>query len=99
MESELPRTGRAGGEYHAAVSAKSLAVIDHAVDGEELLIAYEMNNQPLPMLNGFPCRLIVPGWYGTYWVKALTQIEVLDKKIRWLLDGQGVQDRADAQLR
>jgi hypothetical protein len=32
------------------------------------------------MLNGFPCRLIVPGWYGTYWVKALTQIEVLDKK-------------------
>jgi DMSO/TMAO reductase YedYZ molybdopterin-dependent catalytic subunit len=58
--------------------AKSLA-IDHASDGE-VLIAYEMNNQPLPMLNGFPCRLIVPGWYGTYWVKALTQIEVLDKK-------------------
>ena len=58
--------------------AKSLA-IDHANDGE-VLVAYEMNNQPLPMLNGFPCRLIVPGWYGTYWVKALTHIEVLDKK-------------------
>lgn len=58
--------------------AKSLS-FDHANDGE-VIVAYEMNNQPLPMLNGFPCRLIVPGWYGTYWVKALTQIEVLNKK-------------------
>lgn len=46
----------------------------------DVMVAYEMNNAPLPMLNGFPCRLIVPGWYGTYWVKALTKIEVLDKK-------------------
>src|SRR5262249_39595013 len=38
----------------------------------EILVAYEMNGQPLPLLNGFPARLIVPGWYGTYWVKALS---------------------------
>ena len=49
-----------------------------ANDGE-VMIAYEMNNQPLPMLNGFPCRLVVPGWYATYWVKALSEITVLDK--------------------
>ena len=56
---------------------KSLA-FDHANDGQ-VMVAYEMNGQPLPMLNGFPLRLIVPGWYATYWVKALTEITVLDK--------------------
>src|ERR1700728_3460927 len=50
--------------------------IDHARDGE-VMIAYAMNDQPLPMVNGFPLRLIVPGWYGTYWVKALSDITVL----------------------
>jgi hypothetical protein len=38
-----------------------------------------MNGQPLPLLNGFPLRLVVPGWYSTYWVKMLDHIEVLDK--------------------
>lgn len=33
----------------------------------------------LPLVNGFPLRLIVPGWYSTYWVKMLSDIEVLDK--------------------
>jgi len=56
---------------------KSLSV-DHARDGE-VMIAYAMNGQPLPLLNGFPLRLIVPGWYATYWVKMLDDIEVLDK--------------------
>jgi sulfite dehydrogenase len=44
---------------------------------EDILVAYEMNGKPLLMLNGFPARLIVPGWYATYWVKALSDITVL----------------------
>jgi len=52
--------------------------IDHARDGE-VMIAYLMNGQPLPLLNGFPIRVIVPGWYSTYWTKMLSDIEVLDK--------------------
>jgi DMSO/TMAO reductase YedYZ molybdopterin-dependent catalytic subunit len=56
---------------------KSLA-IDHARDGE-VMIAYAMNGEQLPLLNGFPLRLVVPGWYATYWVKMLSHIEVLDK--------------------
>lgn len=44
---------------------------------ENTLIAYEMNGQPLPHWNGFPARLIVPGWTGTYWLKHLTDITVL----------------------
>jgi DMSO/TMAO reductase YedYZ molybdopterin-dependent catalytic subunit len=55
---------------------KSLAV-DHARDGE-VMLAYLMNGEQLPLLNGFPLRLIVPGWYSTYWVKMLNDIEVLD---------------------
>lgn len=52
--------------------------IDHARDGE-VMIAFAMNDEQLPLLNGFPLRLIVPGWYSTYWVKMLSDIEVLDK--------------------
>ena len=54
---------------------KSLA-LDHAMDGE-VMIAFRMNGATLPMLNGFPLRLVVPGWYSTYWIKALDRIEVL----------------------
>jgi sulfite dehydrogenase len=45
---------------------------------EYVIVAYEMNGQPLPLLNGFPIRLVVPGWFATYWVKMLTSIEVID---------------------
>jgi DMSO/TMAO reductase YedYZ molybdopterin-dependent catalytic subunit len=38
------------------------------------IIAFEMNGQPLPHWNGFPARLIVPGWTATYWMKHLTDI-------------------------
>jgi DMSO/TMAO reductase YedYZ molybdopterin-dependent catalytic subunit len=43
------------------------------------LIAYEMNGQALPHFNGFPARLVVPGWTGTYWVKHLTSVQVVTK--------------------
>ena len=49
--------------------------LDHARDGE-VLLAYEMNGEPLPMLNGFPLRLVAPGYFGTYWVKHLSDITI-----------------------
>ena len=57
---------------------KSLDVND--VLRKEVLIAYAMNGKPLPYLNGYPLRLVVPGWYATYWIKALNEIEVLNSK-------------------
>jgi DMSO/TMAO reductase YedYZ molybdopterin-dependent catalytic subunit len=51
--------------------------IGHARDGE-VMLAYSMNGQDLPFLNGFPLRLVVPGYYGTYWVKHLNEINVVD---------------------
>ena len=46
---------------------------------KEILVAHSMNGESLPMLNGFPLRLVVPGWYATYWVKMLNDIEVLNQ--------------------
>lgn len=40
------------------------------------ILAYEMNGQPLPIVHGFPVRLLVPGWYGVANVKWLERIEV-----------------------
>jgi DMSO/TMAO reductase YedYZ molybdopterin-dependent catalytic subunit len=51
--------------------------IDHARDGE-VMLAYQMNGADLPVLNGFPVRLVVPGYYGTYWVKHLFELTVID---------------------
>ena len=43
------------------------------------LVAYEMNGQPLPHWNGFPARIVVPGWTGTYWMKHVTSIKAVTK--------------------
>lgn len=53
--------------------------IDHARDGE-VMVAFQMNGQDLPFLNGYPLRLVVPGHYGTYWVKHLDEINVVDAR-------------------
>ena len=48
---------------------------------ENTLLAWEMNGEPLPHLNGAPLRVIVPGWTATYWMKKLTSIEAIDKPL------------------
>ncbi len=44
---------------------------------DDVLVAWAMNDEPLPLLHGFPLRIVVPGWFSTYWVKMLATIEVL----------------------
>ncbi|MFN3813826.1 MAG: molybdopterin-dependent oxidoreductase [Aquificaceae bacterium] len=46
---------------------------------ENTIIAYEMNGEPLPHWNGFPARLVVPGWTATYWMKHITSIDVVSR--------------------
>ena len=46
---------------------------------ETTIVAYEMNGQPLPHWNGFPARIIVPGWTATYWMKHVTSINAATK--------------------
>lgn len=56
---------------------KSLAA-SHIKDNPDIIVAYQMNGKDLPMLNGFPARVVVPGWFSTYWVKNLSDITVID---------------------
>lgn len=64
--------------YGSHFFQKSLSLDNPVFD--ECLVAYAMNGAPLPMLNGFPVRLIVPGYFATYWMKCLSWIRVLDKE-------------------
>jgi DMSO/TMAO reductase YedYZ molybdopterin-dependent catalytic subunit len=76
--------------------AKALDV-DHARDGE-VMLAYLMNGRDLPFLNGFPLRLVVPGYYGTYWIKHLNEITVIDSIYDnfWMKTAYRIPDNACA---
>ncbi|GLS45683.1 molybdopterin-dependent oxidoreductase [Methylobacterium brachythecii] len=78
---------------------KSLDVA-HAQDGE-VMIAYAMNGEQLPILHGFPLRLIVPGWFSTYWMKMLSDIEVLDKPDEnyWMKTAYRIPDTPGANVK
>ena len=71
--------------------------VDHTLDGE-VMLAYEMNGEDLPMLNGYPLRLVVPGYYGTYWIKHVNEITVLDENLAnfWMNPAYLIPDNAGA---
>jgi DMSO/TMAO reductase YedYZ molybdopterin-dependent catalytic subunit len=73
---------------------KSLSLSD--AFGDHVLVAYAMNGEPLPILNGFPLRLVVPGWYATYWVKMLHDLEVLNEEDHtfWMDPAYRIPDNA-----
>ena len=58
--------------------ARSMS-LDDAMNPANLL-CYEMNGSPLPAANGFPVRLIAPGWFGVANVKWLRGIELRDTR-------------------
>jgi DMSO/TMAO reductase YedYZ molybdopterin-dependent catalytic subunit len=74
--------------------------IDHARD-REVMIAFAMNGEQLPLLNGFPLKLVVPGWCGVYWVKMLNDIEVLDQPDTnyWTATAYRIPDTPTATIR
>ena len=80
-----------GGDFVKALD------VAHAMDGE-VMIAYQMNDADLPMLNGFPVRLVVPGHYGTYWVKHLSEINVIDGTFEefWMKPAYRIPDNSCA---
>jgi sulfite dehydrogenase len=67
--------------------------LDHARDGE-VMLAWAMNGAELPFLNGYPLRLVVPGHYGTYWVKHLNEVTVLDHTLAnfWMKTAYRIPD-------
>src|SRR3954471_19306344 len=68
------------GPYHQYDDLRFVRSLDlvHAADpAAEILIAYEMNGEPLNADHGAPFRLIVPHWYGVASVKWLKRIDVI----------------------
>jgi DMSO/TMAO reductase YedYZ molybdopterin-dependent catalytic subunit len=59
--------------------ARSMSLAD--ATAPHLLLAYEMNGAALPQANGFPLRLIAPGWYGIANVKWLQRVEVRETRL------------------
>jgi DMSO/TMAO reductase YedYZ molybdopterin-dependent catalytic subunit len=53
------------------------------------LVAYEMNEAPLPFRHGYPVRLIVPGLYGEKSVKWITRVELLAQDVKGFYERQG----------
>jgi DMSO/TMAO reductase YedYZ molybdopterin-dependent catalytic subunit len=84
----LDRAGVASAAKHVRFTGLDTALIDGApqfrkslpIDkarDPDVIVAFAMNGENLPLLNGYPLRLVVPGWFSTYWVKMLSDIEVL----------------------
>lgn len=48
---------------------------------DDVIVAYEMNGEPLPPDHGFPARLVVPGWAGIASIKWLGDLEVATEEI------------------
>ena len=76
--------------------------------GGDVLLAYAMNGEPLPVQHGYPLRLIVPRWYAVASVKWLTEIELIDRPFaghfqnhkywyEWERDGQVVREPVRVQ--
>jgi hypothetical protein len=85
-------TGQGPSGLPSNVFLKSLDLTNPVLD--QCLVAYLMNGEPLPMLNGFPVRLVVPGYFATYWTKCLTWIRVLEAPDEnfWMKTGYRVPD-------
>jgi DMSO/TMAO reductase YedYZ molybdopterin-dependent catalytic subunit len=86
----LARTGVRGNAVELVADGADRGAIDKTPDfvkslpmdiamRDETLVAFEMNGEPLPHWNGFPARLVVPGWTGTYWVKQLVSLRVVSE--------------------
>lgn len=76
-EGEILKEPRSPGKIRYARSLP----LEKAMD-KEVLLAYRMNGQNLTAAHGFPCRAIVPGWYGMASVKWLRRIVVTDQTFR-----------------
>ena len=68
--------------------------VTRVMDDPDIIVAYQMNGDLLPLLNGFPARLVVPGWYAAYWVKNLSEITVIDQVFEkfWMAQAYRIPD-------
>ncbi len=99
-------SGRVPGRAEAIHFERSLS-LDQARNSD-ILLAYAMNGEPLPIQHGHPLRVIVPGWYAVASVKWLTEIELIGKPFaghyqvdtyfyEWQRDGKTIREPVTLQ--
>jgi DMSO/TMAO reductase YedYZ molybdopterin-dependent catalytic subunit len=83
--------GIEGGEEQSFQRSLPLDLARH----EDVLLAYDLNDAPLPPQHGSPLRLLVPGWYGMTNVKWLARVTVIDEPFTGYQQARGYHFRAD----
>jgi len=78
LDMEKEKKFQAGNREYSAPHGRAIHLLDALHPGT--LLAFALNGQPIPRDQGFPVRLLVPGWYGMTQVKWLGRIEVLDRR-------------------
>jgi DMSO/TMAO reductase YedYZ molybdopterin-dependent catalytic subunit len=78
LDMEKENKPQAGNREYVAPHGRSMYLQDAL--NPEAMLAFALNGQPLPAQQGFPVRLILPGWYGMTQIKWLGRIEVLDRR-------------------
>jgi DMSO/TMAO reductase YedYZ molybdopterin-dependent catalytic subunit len=92
----------------AVLSPKAKVIIFHAYDGymtsfpidyitnNNIMIAFLMNNIPLPPSQGFPFRLVAQSKWGYKWIRWITEIEVSDNsRYRGFWESKGYSNSGD----
>lgn len=78
LDMEREKKFQAGNREFQAPHGRSVHLLDAL--HPDTMLAFALNGQPIPQDQGFPVRLLVPGWYGMTQVKWLGRIEVLDRR-------------------
>lgn len=78
LDMEREKKFQAGNREYEAPHGRAVHLLDAL--HPDTMLAFALNGQPIPRDQGFPVRLLVPGWYGMTQVKWLGRIEVLDRR-------------------
>ncbi len=78
LDLEREKKFQAGNREYEAPHGRAIHLADAL--HPDTMLAFALNGQPIPREQGFPVRLLVPGWYGMTQVKWLGRIEVLDRR-------------------
>ena len=80
--------------FYGADGYSSSLTIEDASESD-VILAYEMNGETLPVDQGYPLRVVAPGKYGYKWVKWITHIEIIDYDYKGYWESRGWDDEAD----
>jgi hypothetical protein len=64
------------------------------INDEDVILAYEMNGEPLPIEQGYPLRVVAPNYYGYKWVKWVVRVEIVTYDYIGYWESQGWNDNA-----